>query len=113
MLTLKYGIESLIRTKYFILNMKKSIQTKLTIVNKLGLHARAAAKLAATANKYSSTIMVGMKAHELKDAKSVMSLMLLAASNGATLHFDIKGSDAENAYEALKGLINNKFDEEK
>jgi len=113
MLTLKHGIESLTKTKYFIFDMHKSIQTKLTILNKLGLHARAAAKLAATASRYSSVIMVGTKAGELIDAKSVMSLLLLAANNGATLYFDIKGSDAENAYGALKNLINNKFDEEK
>ena len=93
--------------------MYKSIQKKLTILNKLGLHARAAAKFAATASRYSSVIMVGTKAGELIDAKSVMSLLLLAANNGAILYFDIKGSDAENAYGALKNLITNKFDEEK
>lgn len=113
MLTLKHGIESLTKTKYFIFDMHKSIQAKLTILNKLGLHARAAAKFAATASRYSSVIMVGTKADELIDAKSVMSLLLLAANNGTTLYFDIKGSDAENAYGALKNLITNKFDEEK
>jgi hypothetical protein len=51
MLTLKHGIESLTKTKYFIFDMHKSIQAKLTILNKLGLHARAAAKLAATAKQ--------------------------------------------------------------
>ena len=112
MLTLKHGTESLTKTKYFIFDMHKSIQTKLIILNKLGLHARAAAKLAATASRYSCVILVGTKAGELIDAKSVMSLLLLAANNGTTLYFDIKGSDAENAYGALKNLITNKFNEE-
>lgn len=91
--------------------MNKSIQTELIIINKLGLHARAAAKLKATAAKYSSTIKVGVKVGEFVDAKSVMSLMLLAASNGTTLHFDIRGNDAQDAYRALESLISNKFGE--
>ena len=113
MLIRKHGIENLIKTKFLTSDMNKSIQTKITIINELGLHARAAAKLAGTASKYSSMIMVGTKAGELIDAKSVMSLMLLAASNGTTLYSDIKGSDAEKAYGALKHLVTNKFDEER
>ena len=61
---------------------------QLTIINKLGLHARAAAKLAATAGRFSCAIRVGHQGR-LVDAKSVMSLMLLAAGQDTTLelHF--------------------------
>ena len=91
--------------------MPPLIHTKLTIINKLGLHARAAAKLASTANKFSCAIKIGRSEHELVDAKSVMSLMLLAASNGTILHLDIQGSNAEEAHNAIQQLIANKFDE--
>ena len=91
--------------------MSQSISAKLAIINKLGLHARAAAKLASTANKYSCTIKIGLNQDKLVDAKSVMSLLLLAASNGTTLHFDIEGSDAEKAYKAIEQLLASRFNE--
>ena len=94
-----------------ILNMKTSIQEKVTIINKLGLHARAAAKFASTAGKYGCKIHVGTSNDQLVDAKSVMSLMLLAASKGTVLYLNIQGSDAETAYESLKNLVANRFNE--
>ena len=91
--------------------MRQLMHTKLTIINKLGLHARAAAKLASTANRFSCAIKIGRSENELVDAKSVMSLMLLAASNGTILHLDIQGNNAEEAHTAIQQLIAAKFDE--
>jgi phosphocarrier protein len=84
---------------------------QLTIVNKLGLHARAAAKLAATAGRFSCAIRVGRDGR-LVDAKSVMSLMLLAAGQDTTLEFHFDGSDESEACAALAALIAERFHEE-
>jgi phosphocarrier protein HPr len=93
--------------------MSLDIKVELTIINKLGLHARAAAKLASTAGKYGCNIKTGTTPERMVDAKSVMSLMLLAASQGTVLHFHFEGSDAEKAYRDIEKLIANRFDEEK
>ena len=87
---------------------------QLTIVNKLGLHARAAAKLAATAGRFSCAIRVGRVGRDgrLVDAKSVMSLMLLAAGQDTTLEFHFDGSDESEACAALAALIAERFHEE-
>lgn len=87
------------------------IETDITIINKLGLHARAAAKLASTAGRFSCAIKTG-KNGKLVDAKSVMSLMLLAASQGTTLRFQFDGNDETRAHEAVQSLINDRFGEE-
>ncbi len=87
------------------------IDTELTIINKLGLHARAAAKLASTAGRFSCAIKTGRNG-KLVDAKSVMSLMLLAASQGTTLNFHFDGRDEHHAHQAVKELIDDKFGEE-
>lgn len=92
--------------------MSQSIRTEFTIINRLGLHARAAAKLASTAGKYGCIIKTGRDPEKLVDAKSVMSLMLLAATQGTTLHFHFDGSDAERANRDIEQLIANRFDEE-
>lgn len=86
------------------------LQKQLTIINKLGLHARAAAKLAKTAAQFSSVIKVG-KEKSLVDCKSVMSLMLLAAGRGTVLECTIEGEDEELALHAIEDLINNLFGE--
>ena len=88
------------------------INTELTVINKLGLHARAAAKLASTAGKYGCTIKAGRNPEKLVDAKSVMSLMLLAANQGTVLHFHFEGGDAEKAHRDISQLIENYFGEE-
>jgi len=82
----------------------------LTISNKRGLHARAATKLASTAAQYTSEIKVSCKTQTV-DAKSIMSLMLLAAAKGTDITLTINGSDQSEAMEALADLVNNKFDE--
>ena len=87
------------------------IETELTIVNKLGLHARAAAKLASTAGTFDCAIRTGRDG-KLVDAKSVMSLMLLAASQGSMLRFQFDGSDEENACQAISDLLADAFGEE-
>lgn len=87
------------------------IDTELKIINKLGLHARAAAKLASTASNFSCAIRTG-KDGKLVDAKSVMSLMLLAASQGTVLRFQFDGSDEDNAHAAVSVLLADAFGEE-
>lgn len=87
------------------------IKCELTIVNKLGLHARAAAKLAATAARFASSIQIGRDGR-LVDAKSVMSLMLLAAAQGTTLEFIFDGSDETDAQESVTALIAARFHED-
>lgn len=87
------------------------IQENILIINKLGLHARAAAKLVSTAAAFSSQIRVGHSGR-LVDSKSIMSVMMLAASKGTELTFEIDGSDEQSALEAIIDLINRRFDEE-
>jgi len=86
------------------------IRTQLTIVNKLGLHARAAAKFVACTSAFSSSIQAGRDG-KLVDAKSIMSVMMLAAGKGTVLDIEIDGRDEEAALEALSTLIENRFNE--
>jgi len=86
------------------------IQTQITIINKLGLHARAAAKFVACTSSFSSSIQAG-KDGALVDAKSIMSVMMLAAGKGTVLDLEIQGNDEDAALEALTQLIQNRFDE--
>ena len=88
------------------------IDCEITIINKLGLHARAAAKLASTAGKYGCAIKTGHNKDNLVDAKSVMSLMLLAASQDTTLHFHLEGEDEQDAHSDINQLIAERFGEE-
>ncbi len=85
---------------------------QITIINKLGLHARAAAKLASTANRFGCSLKTGHSPEQMVDAKSVMSLMLLAASQGTTLHFQFEGEDEREAETAIRELIDDRFGEE-
>lgn len=86
------------------------IEHKVTIINKLGLHARAAAKFVQTCSAFSSTIKV-FKDSRSADGKSIMSIMMLAASKGTELTIQFDGADEHLAAEALLALINNYFDE--
>lgn len=86
------------------------IQTQLKIINKLGLHARAAAKFVACTTSFSSSIQAG-KDGQLIDGKSIMSVMMLAAGKGTVLDIEIDGSDEQSALAALQLLIENCFDE--
>ena len=86
------------------------IETQITIINKLGLHARAAAKFVSCTSAYSSDIRAG-KDGNMVDAKSIMSVMMLAAGKGTVLDLKIQGADEEAALAALVTLIENRFDE--
>ena len=87
------------------------IQEKILIINKLGLHARAAAKLVSTASAFSSQIKVGHSGR-MVDCKSIMSVMMLAASKGTELDVTTEGSDEEAAMAGIRDLINNRFEED-
>lgn len=86
-------------------------EQSIQIINKLGLHARAATKFANTANKFSSSVVVSFKGKDI-DGKSIMSLMLLAAAKGSDIILRTKGGDEIKALNELCDLINNRFDEE-
>ena len=87
------------------------IEQQLEIVNKLGLHARASAKLVNIASTFSSAITVEFSGQK-GDAKSIMSMMMLAASKGSMITLIIDGEDEQDAMNALTALINNYFDED-
>tara|TARA_B110000444_G_C18796971_1_gene575400 strand:+ start:559 stop:828 length:270 start_codon:yes stop_codon:yes gene_type:complete len=86
------------------------LKKKITVINKLGLHARAAAKFVSCASRFSSKIKTS-KDGELVDAKSIMSVMMLAASKGTEITLQIDGSDEKEALFALTELIENRFEE--
>ncbi len=87
------------------------IENNITIINKLGLHARAAAKLVSTASAFSSKIKISFNGKEV-DGKSIMSVMMLAASKGCDISIMADGEDETSAMNAIIHLINNRFDEE-
>ncbi len=86
------------------------IVTKISIINKLGLHARASAKFVSTAARYQSHIDV-TKDNQTVNGKSIMGVMMLAANKGSELTLEIDGPDEKELEEALTKLINNRFDE--
>jgi phosphocarrier protein len=86
------------------------IESKVTIVNKLGLHARAAAKFVGCAAAFSSRIRAGTDGN-MVDGKSIMSVMMLAAGKGTELDLHIEGDDEQAAFDALSELIANRFGE--
>ena len=86
------------------------IRCQLPIINKLGLHARAATKLASAAGHHQCAVRTGIE-EPLVDAKSVMSLMLMAASKGTSLIFEFDGEDEHEAQAAISELLANYFGE--
>lgn len=82
----------------------------ITIINKLGLHARAAAKLISTTSRFSSDIQL-IKENREVDGKSIMAVMMLAASQGTQLTVQARGDDAAQALSAIEELVLNRFDE--
>lgn len=86
------------------------LEKSITIINKLGLHARAASKLVGTASRFESQILINRNGQEA-DAKSIMSILMLAASQGTELKVTVDGADAEDAWQHIETLINNRFDE--
>jgi len=84
---------------------------QITIINKLGLHARAAAKFVGVAGKFPCQIRVGRTPDSMVDGKSIMAVMMLAAGKGTEIHLLTEGDDEQAALEGLIELINNRFDE--
>ncbi|HPE79796.1 MAG: HPr family phosphocarrier protein [Sedimenticolaceae bacterium] len=86
------------------------LQREVTISNKLGLHARAAAKLVSTASGYSAEVMLDKQGQRV-NGKSIMGVMMLAASKGTVLQLSVDGEGEDEAMQALVALIDNKFGE--
>ena len=88
------------------------IQFSIEVENKLGLHARAAAKLVRTASRFFSNIYLSRHdANQRIDSKSILGILMLAASQGTRLNFFIEGGDEEEAGEAIRKLFKSKFGE--
>ena len=87
------------------------IERRIEIINRLGLHARAAAKFVHLAGRFSSKIIVDRDGEEV-DAKSILGLLLLAAAQGTNVLIRCDGEDEAEALEALAGLVGDRFEEE-
>ncbi len=87
------------------------ISREVEVVNRLGLHARAAAKLVGTACRFASTLSVAREGRSA-DAKSIMAVMMLAATRGHTVSLTADGPDEAAALDALVGLFADRFGED-
>jgi len=86
------------------------VTREVTIVNPLGLHARAAARFVRLASQYTATVRVARGSREL-DGKSILGLLLLGAARGSTIIIRTEGADAELAADALAALVADGFGE--
>jgi len=86
------------------------LQQEIEIINKLGLHARASAKLTQTAGGFQSEVWL-TRNNKRVNAKSIMGVMMLAASKGASIGIEIDGPDEQAAMKALVDLIQDRFGE--
>ena len=91
--------------------MTHRTRATLKIVNRLGLHARAAAKLVRLASRFESDIILRSGPEEA-DAKSIMAVLMLAATEGTDLEVDVRGGDAEQALDSIRALIAERFGED-
>jgi len=87
------------------------LQNKVEIINKLGLHARAAAKLVTQASGFKSDIQLAFNGR-IVNGKSIMGVMMLAAAKGSTIELRISGEDEEQAMTTLVKLIDSRFGED-
>tara|TARA_X000000368_G_scaffold358184_1_gene300923 strand:+ start:93 stop:362 length:270 start_codon:yes stop_codon:yes gene_type:complete len=87
------------------------ITRDLQVLNKLGLHARAAAKVVFTANKFVSDITL-VKDNKQADARSIMKILMLSASKDSIINITIDGNDEIQAMNSIEKLFQNKFDED-
>lgn len=88
------------------------LETEIKIINPLGLHARAAAQLVRLAGKFSSKIIIKRTDNNLyADAKSILSILTLAAAKGTILKLEVSGLDETKAFEEIKTLFANGFGE--
>ena len=86
------------------------IKTRITISNKLGLHARASAKFTKLAGSFQSEVFLSRNERRV-NAKSIMGVMMLAAGLGAEVEIETQGPDEQLAMDALVALVNDKFGE--
>jgi phosphocarrier protein HPr len=86
------------------------ISQDITIINKLGLHARAASKLVNCASQFESEVLIDKQGNKI-NAKSIMGVMMLAASKGTEIRLEVDGKDESRCIEAISTLIANRFDE--
>lgn len=86
------------------------ISETVTIINKLGLHARAASKLVNCASQFESEVFISRKDNRV-NAKSIMGVMMLAASKGTELNLEVDGSDEQACRDAIVELIGSRFGE--
>jgi len=86
------------------------LNEQIIIINKLGLHTRAAAKLVATAARFESKIQL-IRSDNTCDAKSIMGVITLGATKGSVLDLVIAGADEHDARNAIVELVNNRFGE--
>jgi phosphocarrier protein len=86
------------------------IKTVLTINNKLGLHARASAKLTKLASSFASDVYLSRNGRRV-NAKSIMGVMMLAAGQGTDVEVEVEGPDEAQAVQAIAALVNDRFGE--
>ena len=86
------------------------LQSKIEIVNKLGLHARASAKLTQLAGQFKSEVWLTRQGRKV-NAKSIMGVMMLAAAKGTQVEIETNGADEEQALGAIVALISDRFGE--
>jgi phosphocarrier protein len=86
-------------------------QREVEIVNKLGLHARASAKLTQTASRFAADVWMSRNGRRV-NAKSIMGVMMLAAGRGSRVAIETDGADADQALAALVTLIEDRFGED-
>ena len=87
------------------------LQKDFMIINKLGLHARASALFVKTASRFNSNVMLSREDVEV-NGKSIMGIMMLAASKGSSVCLTVTGADEDDAFQTIGDLIANGFGEE-
>lgn len=87
------------------------LRKQIEIINKLGMHARAAAKFVTLAQTFKSDIKLA-RANQQVNGKSIMGVMMLAAAKGSIIELIIEGEDEQQAVDLLSQLINNRFEED-
>ena len=87
------------------------VERQIEVVNRLGLHARAAAKLVHLTSRFNSQIWLSMNGEEV-DAKSILGILLLAAAQGSTVVVKCHGQDEDEAMAAITQLFADRFDED-
>jgi phosphocarrier protein HPr len=87
------------------------LQREVEIINRLGLHARASARLTQVAARYKANVWLGRNGRRV-NAKSIMGVMMLAAAKGSTVVIETDGPDEEQAMDAITKLIATRFDED-